>query len=222
MKMRLALAITVAMILTLPAFSKTLSGEQEHPGEAQHSNEAQRGGEQQHPGEPHGEPQHQGEPAHGAGEMQHPSQVPHGPPRANQGRIPAPPVKREPAARPAPDTRGGHTSNIPHVADNRWYGHDRPNDSHYHLPHPFEHGRFAHFGPTYRYNVVRIDPRLHEFWLPGGYYFQVPAWDWALAEDWCWNCGEDFVVYEDPDHPGWYLLYNIHTGAYVHVLYMGG
>lgn len=42
-----------------------------------------------------------------------------------------------------------------------------------------------------------------------------------LCADWCRTCGDDFVVYEDQDHIGWYLLYNIHTGLFVHVQYMG-
>jgi len=53
------------------------------------------------------------------------------------------------------------------------------------------------------------------------FYFQVAEWDWPICADWCWDCGEDFVVYEDPDHTGWYMLYNVHTGAYVHVSYLG-
>jgi len=49
----------------------------------------------------------------------------------------------------------------------------------------------------------------------------VADWDWPICADWCWDCGDDFVVYEDPDHTGWYMLYNVHTGVYVHVSYMG-
>lgn len=192
MKTRLICALTFSLLLALPALSQR------------------------------GEPQRANEPQRGPAEVQRPGEIPHGPPRANQGRLPSPPPKREANAKPeAERTAGGHVSSMPHVANDRWYGHDKPNDKRYHLDRPFEHGRFEHFGPSYRYNVVRIDPNLHRFWLPGGFFFEVAAWDWPIAANWCWNCGEDFVVYDDPDHPGWYMLYNIHTGRYVHVQYMG-
>ena len=150
----------------------------------------------------------------------------HGPnaPRANHGRIPDPPQRRESRSAPPEQDRrqSGHVNNLPHVNNDHWYGHDKPNDKRYHVDHPFEHGHFEHFGQSYRYKVERFDPDRHVFWFPGGFSFQIASWDWAVAADWCWNCdSDDFVVYEDPDHDGWYLLYNIHTGGYVHVIYMG-
>lgn len=143
-------------------------------------------------------------------------------PRSNQGRIPAQPSRRAPNAKPETE-RGpaGHVNSAPHVNNDHWYGHDSPNDKRYQLKRPFEHGRFADFGPAHRYSIVRIDTKLHRFWLPGGFFFEIALWDWPLAVDWCWTCGDDFVVYEDVDHVGWYFLYNIHTGLYVHALYMG-
>jgi hypothetical protein len=145
------------------------------------------------------------------------------PPRANQGHVPeAPPPPRESRAKPEVERReSGHVNTTPHVSNDHWYGHDRPNDKRFHLDHPFEHGRFEHFGPSYRYRIERFDRDHHRFWLPGGFFFEVAAWDWPIGADWCWDCGDDFVVYEDPDHDGWYMLYNVHIGVYVHVNYMG-
>jgi len=57
-------------------------------------------------------------------------------------------------------------------------GHDRPGDKRYHMDHGFPHERFARFGPGYQYNIVRIDPDHRRFWLPGGFFFDVAAWDW--------------------------------------------
>ncbi len=157
---------------------------------------------------------------------QHPQESqgqPHSQPRANQGRIPPPPQARhEQSVRPEGEPREqGRVDTTPHVSNDHWYGHDRPDDQRYHVDHAFPHGRFERFGAGYRYNIVRVDRDHHRFWLPGGFFFEVAAWDWPIAADWCWDCGDDYVIYEDPDHIGWYLLYNAQTGAYVHVIYEG-
>jgi len=146
-----------------------------------------------------------------------------GPPHANEGRIPPPPEARRDShgEREGERFEGGRVNNRPHVNNDHWYGHDRADDPRYRVTHPFEHGRFEHFGPSFRYVVIRVDRHHHRFWFPGGYYFEIASWDWPECEGWCWNCGDDFVIYEDPDHIGWYLLYDIETGAYVHVIYLG-
>ena len=143
-------------------------------------------------------------------------------PRANQGRIPpAPSVRSNHAEVRQPEhLPTGHTNETPHVNHDQWYGHEAPNDARFHLDKPFAHGHFAKVGPSYRYAVDRVDLNLHRFWVGGG-FFEVAAWDWALCSEWCWDCGDDFVVYDDPDHAGWYMLYNVHTGVYVHCQYMG-
>ncbi len=164
----------------------------------------------QHPAEEHGQA---GRPAEAR---------PVNTPRANQGKIPPAPPKRDTHAKPEPERHvNGKVNGSQHVTNDHWFGHDAPNDKRFHLDHPFEHGHFEHFGPSYRYNVERFDIDHHRFWFPGGFGFEVAAWDWSVCSDWCWNCGDDFVVYEDTDHAGWYLLYNVHTGAYVHVQYIG-
>jgi hypothetical protein len=148
----------------------------------------------------------------------------HGHPRANQGHPPpAPAPRRGPAPSRQPEVErfdGGRMNAMPHVNHDRWYGHDRPDDPRFHQTQTFAHGRFTNLGPSHRWGVSRFDRVGHRFWL-GSSAFLIAPWDWALATDWCWDCGDDFVVYDDPDHPGWYLLYNTETGAYIHVQYGG-
>ncbi len=143
-------------------------------------------------------------------------------PRANQGQIPPAPMKRalgtEPEAERGP---GSRIDNTPHVNQNHWYGHDRPDDPRYALVTPFLYGHFAHSGPGYRYGIAKVDIDRHLLWLPGDYQFRVADWDWPIWSQWCADCGDDFVFYEDPDHQGWYLLYDVHLGRYVHVEYLG-
>jgi len=116
--------------------------------------------------------------------------------------------------------QAGHP-NAPHVDanTNRWVGHDTGrNDASYHLDHPWEHGHFAGgIGASHVYRLGGGGPQRFGF---GGFFFSVAPADFDYCNDWNWN-DDDIVVYDDPDHPGWYLAYNTRLGTYIHVEYLG-
>ena len=117
--------------------------------------------------------------------------------------------------------RQGHPD-VPHVdaRNSRWVGHDSGgNDAHFRLDQPWAHGRFnGGFGPQHVFNLA--GGNRERFWF-NNFYWDIAPYDYNIVAGWNWT-GDELVIYEDPDHIGWYLAYNPRFGTYAHVEYLGG
>jgi len=168
-----------------------------------------------------GAPRGGGHPAVGGGHV--PARGP-APARASEpARSSTAERSREPNAAPENHVavdRAGHPD-VPHVdaRNDRWVGHESgAGDAHYQLAQPWAHGRFSGgFGPQHVF--VLAGGNRERFWF-NNFYWDVAAYDYNIVSDWNW-AGDQVVIYEDPDHVGWYLAYNPRLGTYAHVEYLG-
>jgi len=74
-------------------------------------------------------------------------------------------------------------------------------------------------GRGHVYRLSGWDEPRHRFSF-GSSYFVVADPDLSYVDDWSWS-HDQILLYDDPDHPGYYLAYNERTGTYAHVMYDG-
>lgn len=137
------------------------------------------------------------------------------PPVANRG---GPPPQQVSHPRTFVD-QPGHP-NYPHVdvRNDQWVGHTNRTDRSYRVAQPWAHGRFpGRIGARY---VYRLGGGARERFRFNGFFFSVFPADNDYCGDWLWD-SDDIVIYDDPEHPGLYLAYNVRLGTYCHVEFLG-
>jgi|SRR5579864_5498111 len=209
MKKNMVLLALLSVSLAIPSFAQ--ERDRGHRGGGDRENQGREGRVGGGYIPPHGPPPAARQQAAPAREYQRPAQQQ----RAPEQRIPE---QRSSEQRNFRDFEGH--PNAPHVHSNgEWFGHDMGRDDRgYHVDRPFEHGRFTlGFGPGHVFRLEGGGPE--RFWFRGAYFSVAPE-DYPYVTDWFWN-SDPIVIYEDPDHPGFYLAYNSRTGTYAHVIYLG-
>ena len=136
---------------------------------------------------------------------------PEGPPQVHSGRRSASVLPNFTEGDRRPNARQVHWNG-------QRVGHDFSRDRRFQLDLPWEDGGFTGgLGPRYVFRLEGCDST--RFWIRG-YAFRVAPFESDLCVAWLRN-KDDILIYTDHDHNGWYLVYNVRLGTFVHARYIG-